>query len=70
VSRLGVGFYHTGAHGALPSNDHGAVPVSLASGNRDKTLEECARCGRVACESEQPPGWGVAPWEIALGVDA
>src|SRR5262249_43082534 len=45
-------------------------PMSLASGNRDKTLEERARCGRVAGESTQPPGGGVAPWEIALCLDA
>src|SRR5882672_11328445 len=35
-----------------------------------KTLEECAQCGRVAGESAQPAGGGVAPWEIALCVDA
>src|SRR5262245_34972779 len=69
-SRLGVGLYYAGAHSALGPDDHGAVPVSVASGNRDKTLEECARCGRVAGESEQPPGGGVAPWEITLCVDA
>src|SRR5262245_32839353 len=33
-------------------------------------LEERARCGRVAGESTQPPGGGVAPWEIALCLDA
>src|SRR5262249_37538520 len=37
---------------------------------RHKTLEECARCRRVAGESAQPPGCSVAPWEIALCVDA
>src|SRR5712692_11603915 len=63
--RLGVRLYHTVAHGALGPDDHGAVPLSLASGNRHKPLEECARCGRVAGESEQPTGGGVAPWEIA-----
>src|SRR5215470_18381293 len=69
-SRLGVGLYHAGARGALRPDDHGAVPVSLASGTRHKTLEECARCGCVAGESQQPPGGGVAPWEITLCVDA
>ena len=66
----GVGLYHAGARDALRPDDHGSVPVSLASGNRDKTLEERARCGRVAGESAQSPGRGVAPWEIALCVDA
>src|SRR5262249_9331686 len=69
-SRLGVGLYHAGARGALRPDDHGAVPLSLASGTRHKTLEECARCRRVAGQSAQPPGRGVAPWEIALCVDA
>src|SRR4029453_18354407 len=68
--RLGLGVYHAGAYGALRPDDHGAVPVSLASGNRDKTLEECARCRCVAGESAQPPSRGVAAWEIALCVDA
>src|SRR5262249_30433448 len=51
---LGVGLYHAGARGALRPDDHGAVSVSLASGTRHKTLEECARCGRVAGESNSP----------------
>ena len=68
--RLGIGVYHAGAGGTLSPDDHGAVPLSLASGNRHKTLEECARCRCVAGESEQPPGQGVAPWELALCVDA
>src|SRR4029450_13035332 len=51
-------------------DDHGAVPGSLARRNRDKTLEECAGCGRVTGESDQPTGGGVAAWEIALCVDA
>ena len=67
---LGLGLYYAGADGALRPDDPGAIPVSLASGNRHKTLEECARCRRVAGESAQPPGRGVAAWEIALGVDA
>src|SRR4029453_12169498 len=70
VGRLGLGLYHAGARGALRPDDHGAVPVSLASGNRDKTLEKRARCGRVTGESAQSLGGGVAPWEIALCVDA
>jgi hypothetical protein len=69
-SRLGVGFSHARTRGALPPDDHGAVPGSLASGNRDKTLEERARGGRVAGESAPASGGGVAPWEMALCVDA
>ena len=68
--RLGVGLDPAGARGALPPNDHGPVPVSLATGKRDKTLEKRARCGRVAGESVQPPGGGVAPWDLARCVDA
>src|SRR4029453_2431774 len=70
VGRLGIGLYDAGARGTLSPNDHGPVPLLLARGNRDKTLEERARCGRVASESTQPPGGGVAPWEIALGLEA
>src|SRR4029434_385267 len=44
--------------------------MSLASGNRHKTLEKCTRCGRLAGESQQSSGRGMAPWEIALCVDA
>ena len=57
---------HRGAHSP---DDHGAVPVSLASGTRHKTLEKCAGCGRVTSESDQPTGGGVASWEITLWVD-
>ena len=70
VGRLGVGLYHTRTRGAHSPDDHGAVPVSLASGTRHKTLEKCAGCGRVTSESDQPTGGGVASWEITLCVDA
>jgi hypothetical protein len=44
--------------------------LRLAERTRDQTLEECAGCGRVTGESDQPLGGGVAAWEIALCVDA
>jgi len=46
------GLYYAGACGALRPDDHGTVLVSLASGNRHKTLEECVRCRCVAGESQ------------------
>jgi hypothetical protein len=67
---LGAGLYHAGARGAHSPDEHGVISVSLASGNRHQTLEECARCGRVTGESEQPPGGGVAAWDMALCVEA
>src|SRR5262249_3650987 len=33
-------------------------------------LEECAGCGRVTGESDQPTGRGLPAWAIALCVDA
>ena len=53
VGRLGVGLYHASARSAHSPDDHGALSLSLASRNRDKTLEECAGCGRVTGESDQ-----------------
>jgi hypothetical protein len=70
VGRLGVGLYDAGARGALPPNEHGPVPGSRASGHGHKTLEKCARGGRIAGESDQPPRGGVALGDMALCVDA
>ena len=67
---LGAGADHPSACGALGPDDPGAVPLSLASGVGHKTVEKCARCGRVPSKSAQSPGRGVAPWHIALCLDA
>ena len=69
-SRGALGADHPVACDALGPDDHGPLPLSLASGNRDKTLEKCARCGCVASKSDQSPGRGVAPWQMTLCLDA
>jgi hypothetical protein len=70
LSRRGIGLYHAVPWSARRPDEHGVIPVSLARGNRQKTRAECARCGCLAGESQQPPRRSVAPWAIALGVDA
>ena len=62
--------FTTLAPGALRPDHHGALSLSLASGNRDQTLEKCPRCRCPTGQGRESFGRGVAAWQITLRLDA
>jgi hypothetical protein len=67
---LGPGGDPLVSSGTVCPHDRGRRPLSLASGTREKTVEEGAGGGRATRQSPAPAGRGIAAWAVARRVAA